>query len=144
MDDIELLHAWRNDPQTRQASRKSGYVSWETHQAWLAKALVSSQHVVRIAEESGHPVGVVRADARPGGWELSWTVAPEARGRGIGHRIVQQFVKELKGSLIAVVGRCNVPSAKIAAAAGLIRAGPAEDPDFDLWTSGSQWSSEIL
>src|ERR1700730_16644986 len=41
MADAPLLHAWRNDPQTRRASRRSDVVPWAEHEAWLLRVLAS-------------------------------------------------------------------------------------------------------
>jgi RimJ/RimL family protein N-acetyltransferase len=133
MVDAPLLHEWRNDPEARKNSRQGGVVSWETHQAWFASALASPQYAIRIVEEQGKPVGVVRAERFARGWELSWTVAPDARGRGVGRRMLAQFVRTLDGRLVAEIRTGNAPSARIAAAAGLVRIGPADDPEFEVW-----------
>jgi RimJ/RimL family protein N-acetyltransferase len=131
--DAHLLLAWRNDPESRHASRETEVVPWPVHEAWLSRALASSDCVLRIAEARGKPVGVVRADRSATGWELSWTVAPEARGQSVGRRMLQKFVAELDGRLTAVVRKDNAASATIAAAVGFTRVGPTDQVDFDLW-----------
>jgi len=125
--DAELLLAWRNDPLTREASRNSGEVPWENHVAWLEKSLLMSERKLYIAEEAGVPVGTVRADRLANGvQELSWTIAPEARGRGLAKEMVFLFVRKiLPGeSLLAVVKAGNTASEKIAEALGLHPASP--------------------
>jgi RimJ/RimL family protein N-acetyltransferase len=135
MCDAHLLHAWRNDPETRRASRQGGLVPWEDHLAWLSAVLASPDRVIRIAELAGEPVGVVRADRSADGWELSWTVAPEARSRGIGSNMLKLFAADLDGRLVAAIRHDNPASARIAAAAGLIRVASADDQDFEHWAS---------
>jgi RimJ/RimL family protein N-acetyltransferase len=132
MDDARLLHTWRNDPETREASRNSNSVSWREHKVWLSAAIASPDRVIHIACDAHKPVGVVRAD-RADGWELSWTVAPEARGRGIGQRMLQQFAAGFDGRLTAIIRKNNIASGKIAAAAGFVCVGPADVRDFELW-----------
>jgi len=132
--DAKLLLAWRNDPLTREASRNSGEVPWENHVAWLEKSvawleksLLMSERKLYIAEEAGVPVGTVRADRLANGvQELSWTIAPEARGRGLAKEMVFLFVRKiLPGeSLLAVVKAGNTASEKIAEALGLHPASP--------------------
>jgi L-amino acid N-acyltransferase YncA len=134
MVDAMLLLGWRNDPVTRRASRNTDPVSWNEHKAWLTRVLVSSDHVMRIAEVAGAPVGVVRAARSGDEWELSWTVAPDARGRGFGSIMLKTFVAELDGRLAAVIRKNNPASAKIASAAGLKCAGDAADTGYELWT----------
>ena len=131
--DARLLYEWRNDPEARKNSRQADFVSWESHEAWLARALSSPERIIRIVEEQGRPVGMVRADQCARGWELSWTVAPAVRGRGIGRRMMKQFVATLAKPLVAVIRTGNVPSIKIASAAGLLRVGTADQPGFELW-----------
>lgn len=132
--DSDLLLAWRNDPLTRRGSRHMGLVPLDEHNAWLTRVLQSPDQVIRIAEAGGEPVGVVRAARSGGEWELSWTVAPLARGRGVGASMLMVFVAGLAGRLTATIRKDNLASAKIAAAAGLKLAGDASDPDFGLWT----------
>jgi RimJ/RimL family protein N-acetyltransferase len=134
MADARLLLAWRNDPVTRSASRNGDRVGRDEHEAWLTRMLASADHVIRIAEADGAPVGVVRADRSNDGWKLSWTVAPQARGRGFGSRMLVCFVRSLDGRLLAVIRKDNAGSRKIAAAAGLKHTGGADDPQYEHWT----------
>src|SRR5262245_19195642 len=133
MEDARLLYAWRNDPETRAASRNSDTIDWTEHQIWLLRSLASPDRVIRIAVQEGTPVGVVRADRTSEGWELSWTLAPELRGRGFGGQMVRIFAAGLEGSISAVVRQGYRASERVAIAAGLRRVGPASAAGFDLW-----------
>jgi RimJ/RimL family protein N-acetyltransferase len=137
--DARILHAWRNDLDTRLASRKSEPVEWAEHENWLAAALKSSNRMLRIAEIEGHPVGVVRADRSGEFWELSWNVAPGIRGQGIGCSMLALFVAAIDGPLRAAIRRDNVASIKIATSIGMIRTGLVEG-DFELWMRGANES----
>jgi RimJ/RimL family protein N-acetyltransferase len=131
--DADLLLAWRNDPQSRIASRNAACVQSDEHQGWLSRTLASGDHKLMIAEICGRPAGVVRADRIAQGWELSWTVAPEARGRGVGGRMLAEFVAALEGRLVATIRRDNVASRRIASAAGLSRLAATGNSDFEEW-----------
>jgi ribosomal protein S18 acetylase RimI-like enzyme len=72
-----------------------------------------------IAEAGGVPVGTVRADLGEEGWLLSWTVAPEHRGRGHGKTVVAMAAELLAGPLLAEIKTANAASVAIAEAAGL-------------------------
>lgn len=133
LEDAQLLYDWRNDSETRRNSRYSVIIAWNEHEQWLSRALVSPDLILRIIEEASTPVGVVRADRVPDGWELSWTVAPEARGRGIGKRMVASFVTLFKGRAIAKIRIGHMSSAKVAAAAGLVQTGSVDDKGFQRW-----------
>jgi spore coat polysaccharide biosynthesis predicted glycosyltransferase SpsG/RimJ/RimL family protein N-acetyltransferase len=79
--DSGLLLAWRNDSETRAWSRTTDPVSTTDHEAWLASVLNDPDRRLLIVEQSDHPIGTVRFDRGGEHWEVSITVAPEARGR---------------------------------------------------------------
>jgi pseudaminic acid synthase len=87
--DSDALFAWRNDEETRKASATTGVVARADHDAWLARSLASNDRVLLIAEHDGKAVGTARLDrdvllgAESHVWEVSLTIAPEARGKGL-------------------------------------------------------------
>lgn len=119
--DAALLLAWRNDEATRLASHNTAAVEADAHVRWLDALLRDPARRLFIAVEHGEPVGSVRADRDPDGdcHELSWTVAPAARGRGIGARMVRLLLSEVSGPVRAEVKPGNAASVRIAEAAGL-------------------------
>lgn len=87
--DAPLLLAWRNDPATRAASRSTSEVDPAEHEAWLRQVLADPGRMLLVVEERGEPVGTVRFDReQPGLWEVSVTVAPAVRGRGLARRVL--------------------------------------------------------
>ncbi|MCA9795568.1 MAG: GNAT family N-acetyltransferase [Candidatus Eremiobacteraeota bacterium] len=120
LEDARLLLEWRNDPVTRSASHNGAPVGRAEHEAWLARSLADPGRRLYVAETAGEPVGTVRADRLERGWELSWTVAPTARGRGVGTRAVQAALRARPGSPVwARVKVDNAASAAIARKAGM-------------------------
>lgn len=119
LDDAGLLLEWRNDKHSRQASRNQNVISLDAHIDWLQRVLGSDEAMVVIAEQRGVPVGSVRAEQRNGLWEMSWVLAPEARGKGLAKEMVITFRESLDGDVAAWVKEENVASIKIAAALGL-------------------------
>ncbi|WP_457252517.1 GNAT family N-acetyltransferase [Pedococcus sp. P5_B7] len=82
--DAELLWHWRNDPATRENSRSHEPVPLESHLAWLETSLARADRRLLVGEVAGRPVGTVRWDHEAAGeWEVSITVAPDSRGRGV-------------------------------------------------------------
>jgi RimJ/RimL family protein N-acetyltransferase len=120
-DDAKILFIWRNNEETRKHSLHDKEVSWENHLAWLKESLSSSNRTLYLAEKKGKLLGTIRADKKEEGIELSWTVAPEARGHGYGKTMVLQFVREVfpHEKIIATVEENHVASKKIAEALGL-------------------------
>jgi RimJ/RimL family protein N-acetyltransferase len=81
-DDAERLWQWRNDPETRRASRNTDEVPLEQHMRWFEGGLSRKDRVLLIAEADGEPVGTVRFDMRDDDYlEVSINVAPQARGK---------------------------------------------------------------
>jgi RimJ/RimL family protein N-acetyltransferase len=117
--DADLLLRWRNDSASRQASHNTAEISRDEHMSWLAKSLADPNRRVLVAEVGDAPVGSVRAERSDGAWKLSWTVAPEQRGRGIGKAIVTAAAKSLSGRIIAEIKHDNVASARIALHVGM-------------------------
>jgi UDP-2,4-diacetamido-2,4,6-trideoxy-beta-L-altropyranose hydrolase len=121
LSDAGLLLAWRNDEQTRAASHHREPVPWEDHMDWLRRSLADPLRSLWIACRGNQPVGTVRADREgdAGPTTLSWTVAPDQRGSGVGRAMVQLAAQGLSGPLHAEVKAGNAASARIAEAAGL-------------------------
>jgi RimJ/RimL family protein N-acetyltransferase len=87
--DSERLFAWRNDPDTRAASRNIDPVTEEEHARWLERVLGDPERILLIAQAGDEAVGQVRFDRLgPERWEISVTVAPAARGRGLGRDLI--------------------------------------------------------
>lgn len=88
-DDAPLLHAWRNDPETRRNSISTEEIPFDEHAAWLARKLANDGCVLYIVCEGDEPVAHVRLDRLDDdAAEISVTVAPTARGRGIGRAAI--------------------------------------------------------
>lgn len=122
LEDAGLLLAWRNDPETRRQSETYHELSITDHTEWLTKSLAMPDRKLYIAENEGTPVGTVRSDeSEDGTVELSWTIAPSERGKGLGKIMVMQFAAEVHpgGTFLASIRKGNIASEKIAKALGL-------------------------
>lgn len=120
IEDSDLLLAWRNDEATRTNSLDSAPVHPDEHARWLDLTLRSPERTLLIIEESGIPAGTVRIDSLPDRTtELSWTIAPEWRGKGIGKRAVRQVIDEHPDCVfVAQIKTTNTASIRIAEYAG--------------------------
>jgi RimJ/RimL family protein N-acetyltransferase len=114
--DSESLLRWRNDSETRRNSINTAEVPREEHVRWFAKMLAAHPQRVLIADIDGASAGVVRLD-----WNdehdscyLSFTVAPEHRGKGCGFAIVEQAIRDMQNTRVcAQVKMSNVASRRI-------------------------------
>ena len=121
MKDAEKLFIWRNDPETRHASHNTDEVVLESHFTWLKASLSNpEQRLLWIAEVDGIAVGSCRADRVGDAWELSWTIAPEARGKGFAHDMLSKLVSYFDEPLLAEVKADNIASIKVAERSGFV------------------------
>ncbi|MEX5718187.1 GNAT family N-acetyltransferase [Geodermatophilus maliterrae] len=82
--DSDLLLAWRNDAQTRAQSITTDPVSPSAHAAWFSGVLADPGRHLLLVGSGAQRVGTVRFDRLgAGAWEVSLTLAPESRGRGL-------------------------------------------------------------
>jgi len=96
--DAYALWIWANDPATRAASGDRPLIPWSTHVRWLRGRLGSPDALILIAEdEHCRPVGTVRfeTDDRWLHARLSYGLAPEARGFGLGLPLLAGALGEL-------------------------------------------------
>ncbi len=91
VDDGYGLWLWANDEAARAASGNRAPIEWPSHRAWLADRLGSPHALVLIAESPARqPLGTIRFESADG-WataRVSYGVAPESRGRGIGRALL--------------------------------------------------------
>jgi len=114
MKDADILLEWRNNEDTRKSSHNTDEVQRDEHISWLSRAISNQNRRLYVAEVNGSPVGTVRADLSEGEWELSWTVAPSARGRGVGKQMVAVMANKISEPIRAEVKAGNIASARIA------------------------------
>ncbi len=85
---------------------------------WLKRSLASKDRALYICMVDMMRAGTVRLDYGDR-TEVSWTVAPAFRGRGIGKAMVSLIVESLTGPIFALIKAENTQSQRIALAAGL-------------------------
>ena len=119
LEDAEMLIKWRNDKSTRMASHTTDEVKLKKHIEWLKATLQNQNRHLYVAKENGISVGTVRADYDNGIYELSWTVSAEARGKGVGKRMVSLLANRTKKPIRAEVKKGNKASSKIAEFSGM-------------------------
>ncbi len=136
-EDAFVLLRWRNDPAVRAVSRSTGLVAWRDHLTWLRAVLGDVNRTLVVVTAGDRPVGTARFDQNgPAQWEVSITLAPEARGRGLAGPVLataEADFSRVRGAatLLAAVLPENLPSQRLFARAGYRSTG-RRDGAFDL------------
>jgi RimJ/RimL family protein N-acetyltransferase len=117
--DEAVLLAWRNDPDTILSCRQASSVTSDEHSRWLRASLDDPHRRIFMAEWEGRAVGTVRLDLDDEKTELSWTMDPAWRGRGLCKAMVRLAALSVAGTAWAEVKDDNPASARIAEHAGL-------------------------
>lgn len=124
MEDADRLLQWRNDPLTRRMSRNQKKIKRDNHIKYLKRVLNNGETKLYIAEENTNPVGMVRVDKDN---MLSWVVAPNNRGRGIGTQMVSEIADNIEDPIGAEVKHNNPNSISIALKAGMVNIKVSDD-----------------
>ena len=118
-DDMSLVFAWANDPETRRHSFESEPIDWPDHQCWFQQRLSGQGGQIWIGETAqGLPVGEVRVDIENDQALLGFVVDSDFRGRGWCKAMLKSFARywsELPDSprLVAEVKAGNEVSAHL-------------------------------
>jgi len=123
-EDAHLLWRWANEPSVREASFRIDPIGWDEHRRWLERRLASPACRIWIVHADGLPAAQVRFELDANGdAEISVSVDPARRGRGIGRRAVRRACLELFSetgarSVLARVKAGNRSSLHLFASAG--------------------------
>ena len=122
LEDAQLLLNWRNNPAARQASLNTDIITYEDHVKWFKGVLEDQSRYLYIATHDNNDVGTIRADLTPetGAYNLSWSVAPEHQGKGVGKKMLSLLMEELQGPFTATIRKDNTASIHIAEATGMV------------------------
>jgi RimJ/RimL family protein N-acetyltransferase len=134
--DEGLLLGWANDPDTRAASRAHEPIPAADHHRWLERRLTTPDDArIWIGETDGVPIGVVRVERRaPDAFEVSITVAPDARGRGLARPLLETGIRAARTAfgpvtILADILPGNVASVGLFTTAGFTPIPPAKDTE---------------
>jgi RimJ/RimL family protein N-acetyltransferase len=91
LDDVFLLWEWANEPVTRVNSFNTEFISWNAHQSWYTKKLLSSDSRFWILELKRTPAGQIRYDrVSVDTAQISFSVAACFRGKGLGTFLLEK------------------------------------------------------
>ena len=113
-NDWKILLDWRNDPTTKENSFNQDKISLETHRLWFNDSLLNPQRNIYILEDNLTSVGSIRSDnILHNQYLLSWSIAPNQRGKGYGNKILEIYLQDKTGKFIAEIKPENIASIKM-------------------------------
>jgi RimJ/RimL family protein N-acetyltransferase len=113
-NDWKILLDWRNDPTTKENSFNQDKISLKTHRLWFNDSLLNPQRNIYILEDNLTSVGSIRSDnILHNQYLLSWSIAPNQRGKGYGNKILEIYLQEKTGKFIAEIKPENIASIKM-------------------------------
>lgn len=113
-DDAALLLGWANEPTTRAAGYHPEPIDPDTHRRWLADRLGAPGRRLYIGLDDGMPVGPVRIDIDADGRaEVGISVAPAARGRGVGRGLLAAGLAAALADTVADAARADADAADL-------------------------------
>ena len=115
MSDAEDVLEWRNDEKTRENSFNSERISLLSHLKWFERKLGQADTYMFIVMDGMEKVGSIRVDVTDDIGEISYMIAPKARGKGYGSRAIAlvegQMPPEVK-SLMGLTLKTNTASGR--------------------------------
>jgi len=113
-NDWKTILDWRNDPSTRENSFTTEEISESTHKQWFTDGLSNEKRKIYILETNFIPVGSIRSDVLDTDkYILSWSIAPNQRGKGYGTKILEIYLQGKKGEFVAEIKSENIASIKM-------------------------------
>jgi RimJ/RimL family protein N-acetyltransferase len=113
-NDWKILLDWRNDSLTRENSFNQDEISEQTHKLWFNDSLLNPYREIYILTDDIIPVGSIRSDnILTNQYILSWSIAPDQRGKGYGTKILEIYLQGRTGNFIAEIKPENIASIKM-------------------------------
>ncbi len=113
-EDFRMIWEWANNPETRANSFESAAIPWEQHRKWCESKINTVYCSFWIASNHDREqVGVVRFDHHDREATISVSVAPHARGRGYGRKIIESACERVfRSSAVNLVRALIKPANK--------------------------------
>jgi UDP-2,4-diacetamido-2,4,6-trideoxy-beta-L-altropyranose hydrolase len=98
LDDEAMLLEWANDSITRASALSGSQITPQVHKQWLLNRLQNTMtcrmFIVETAE--GEPIGQARFELLKDGWRVDYSLPPNLRGRGLGRRLLEVALSQLR------------------------------------------------
>jgi RimJ/RimL family protein N-acetyltransferase len=148
-NDSKDLWEWRNDELTKQMSRTTDSVSWETHSSWYEKSLVNPNRYLYVGFlNDNEKIGTCRFDLEVNSIEaeVSINLNPQHRGKKLSSQLLSQaiakFCEERNTDLTATIKKTNIGNIKCFTKCGFKL--EREDNDYKYYKKSSLNNPQTL
>ncbi len=93
--DLLLCYNWANDLEVRSQSYNSETIPLSQHEVWFKKKIYDVQSKFYIVELNMEPMGQVRFEKKDDEFVLSYLIAPQMRGKGLGVYLLNKAIEQL-------------------------------------------------
>ncbi len=104
MEDAMDIMRWRNDEQSRANSFSKNIIRIPEHLEWYKKKMADENCHLFILTAGSEKAGYIRIDVTGDFGEISYIIAPEKRGQGLGKEILALLEKSLPDGVNALIG----------------------------------------
>jgi len=116
IEDCRIYWYWANDAQVRNNAFNTKPITWEEHQIWFGSKIKDPKCVLLLFESQYGPVGQIRLDGDKSKKTISYSVAAQYRGKGIGKKMISEVIlgsPSFAKSFLAEVKKENCASLNI-------------------------------
>ncbi|MBI3548553.1 MAG: GNAT family N-acetyltransferase [Elusimicrobia bacterium] len=113
---------WRNDPETRRNSHNTGKIGLAHHMKWFRGRLADQKCLLLVARGGGKALGQIRLERRGRAAEISITVSPAARGKGVGTWMLSHLPHRMNGARLSTIV-ARVKPDNVASVVAFVKAG---------------------
>ena len=94
--DEDLLLIWANDPEVRKGSFKNHTITKDEHRIWFDKKHRDPNVLMWVFEVNNSPAGLVRLEKDNNEVVLSYQIASQYRGKGLGTKMLKMAMNEVE------------------------------------------------
>lgn len=98
--DCDILFQWANDGETRQNSFQTNKISYQEHVRWFQGKMKNPACQIFILLRDEKEAGQIRLDWKEDLAEISYVIASEYRGLGLGSEILKLVERYSRGKVL--------------------------------------------
>ncbi len=95
-EDLDVTYSWANHPNVRQYAFNQGFIPLAEHTKWYFEKLSNENCIYKILVCGDEPIGSIRFDIKGEESLISYLIAPNQTGKGLGKKLLELSVLSLE------------------------------------------------